>query len=84
MKNASATDVKNRLGHYLNISIKEPVVIEKINKPHAVLMAYDEYERLIKIEDKYWAEQAMRAEKEGYAGIEKSMGFLLDSLTARV
>ncbi len=68
MKTATATDVKNRFGEYLEQARSEPIEVRKTGRPVAVLIAWDEYERLRALDDAWWAEQARRAEHKGYAG----------------
>jgi antitoxin Phd len=83
MTNVSATEVKNRMGRYLEQSISEPVIIEKTHRPFAVLLSYKEYERLKNLEDAYWAEKANQSEKEGFIGIEESMKFIGEVTSAK-
>lgn len=67
--NVKATELKTRLGRYLDASIKEPVFIEKSGRQFAVLMSIEEYEKITALftamEDKYWGELAMQAKEEG-------------------
>jgi prevent-host-death family protein len=77
MKTATATDVKNRFGRYLEISLTQPVVIKKTGKPVAVMISIDEYETLTAVEDKFWVEKALKSEKEGFLGHEESIAFLM-------
>jgi len=67
MKEAAATDVKNKFGQMLETVMSEPVAIEKNGRPVAVMMSMAEYERLIEIEDRYWGEKALKALEEGFA-----------------
>jgi antitoxin Phd len=84
MKAASATDVKNRFGEFLDESRSEPVVVNRNGRNVAVLMSWAEYERLSALEDAWWAVRARAAEAEGrYLGPEKSMEALLNVLHAR-
>ena len=46
MVTVKATEMKNKLGHYLQVALTEPVVVEKTNQQVAVLMSMKEYERL--------------------------------------
>ena len=73
---ASATEVKNKFGKFSDIARNEPVIVEKTGRKTIVLIAFEEYERLIQIEDAFWAEKAERAEAEGYVGPEKSLAFV--------
>jgi prevent-host-death family protein len=67
MKEAAATDVKNKFGQMLETVMSEPVAIEKNGRPVAVMMSMAEYERLMEIEDRYWGEKALKALEEGFA-----------------
>jgi len=78
-----ATDMKNKLGHYLQVALVEPVVVEKTNRQVAVLMSMKEYERLTKIEDAYWGEKARAAEAEGYLSEAEAKEFIEDSLSVK-
>jgi antitoxin Phd len=73
---APATDVKNRLGDYLRRAAAEPVVIERNNRPVAVLLSIEEYERLVEQEDRHWGEIALRAADEGFVGPQKSAEYV--------
>lgn len=68
MKIATATDVKNKFGEYLEHSRTEPVEVRKTGRAVAVLLGLEEYERLVALDDAWWAEQARKAEKRGYVG----------------
>ncbi len=68
MKEAAATEVKNKFGQMLETVMSEPVAIEKNGRPVAVMMSMAEYERLMEIEDRYWGEKALKALEEGFAG----------------
>ena len=68
----SSTNLKNKLGQYLEAAIKEPVIIEKSGRPISVVISYDEYQRFLALEDKLWIMEALKAEKEGYLGTKKS------------
>ncbi|MEW6594873.1 MAG: type II toxin-antitoxin system Phd/YefM family antitoxin [Thermodesulfobacteriota bacterium] len=72
----TATELKNKLGKYLDVSRVEPVIVDKTGRKTAVLLSYEEYKRLTELEDAYWAQKALQAEQEGYVGTEKSMAFL--------
>lgn len=58
--NVKATELKTRLGRYLDLSIKEPVFIEKSGRQHSVLISTDLYEKLVAFEDRYWGELALQ------------------------
>jgi antitoxin Phd len=73
MTNATATEVKNRFGEFMDKAQREPVTVEKTGRSYAVLIGFDEYQRLTAIEDEYWAAKAMKAEASGYVGTEEAM-----------
>ncbi|MFO7642726.1 MAG: type II toxin-antitoxin system Phd/YefM family antitoxin, partial [Candidatus Competibacteraceae bacterium] len=54
MLNVAATEVKQRLGQYLESALTEPVVIEKSGRPAVVMLSVVEYERLCALEDAWW------------------------------
>ena len=64
--NISATELKNRLGRYLDSAETEPIIIEKSGRAKSVLISHAMLEKLMALEDAYWAEQAKRAESEEY------------------
>ena len=72
----TATEVKNHFGEYLEGAISEPVIIEKTGRPVVVMISVKEYERLVALEDAYWAQKAFKAEKTGYIGENGSSKFL--------
>ena len=73
---ATATEVKNKFGKFSDIARNEPVIVEKTGRKAIVLIAFEEYERLIQIEDAYWGEKAARAETDGYVGPKQSTVFI--------
>ena len=72
---ATATELNKHPGKYLNQAIKEPVIIERSGQPFAVMVSYEQY---MKLEDAYWGELAIAADKEKPLGSKKTMDFLLD------
>ncbi|MDA8308169.1 MAG: type II toxin-antitoxin system Phd/YefM family antitoxin [Deltaproteobacteria bacterium] len=70
MVTANATEMRNKFGRYLERILVEPVVIEKTGRQVAVLISMEEYNRLRKLEDAYWGELALAAQKEERAGRE--------------
>lgn len=72
----SATYLKNRLGECLEASIREPVIVEKSGRPASVVLSYQEYQRLMELEDMIWGLRALEAEKEGFLGAEGTAEFL--------
>lgn len=82
MKEATATEAKNRFGQILDQAMTEPVAIDKNGRPVAVLLSFAEYQRLAEIEDRYWGERAQQALKSGFAGTEESRAWLEGKLNA--
>ena len=80
MVTVKATELKNKLGHYLQAALVEPVVVEKSKQQVAVLMSMKEYERLTKLEDAYWGERAKAAEAEGYLSEAETKEFIQAAL----
>ena len=76
MKTVTATAVKNQFGQYLELALGQPVAISKTGRRVAVLLAWQEYERLAAMEDLWWATEAAKAEKQGYLGAQASKRFL--------
>ena len=73
--NISATALNKRPGTYLEKAIKDPVIVEKSGRPTVVMVSYELYEQL---EDAYWGELAVKADKEKSLSIKESMEFLLE------
>ena len=73
---ASATEVKNRFGEYLEKARQQPVTVEKTGRKYVVMVSYEEYERLLAVEDWQWAMSAAEAEKSEYIGTEETMKLL--------
>ena len=80
---ATATDVKNHFGEYLEKARTEPVTVEKTGRNVAVLVNYDEYERLRALEDAHWAARARAAEESGYLSAEETAAFLNSRLAEK-
>ncbi|MBF0628751.1 MAG: type II toxin-antitoxin system Phd/YefM family antitoxin [Magnetococcales bacterium] len=47
MQRISARDAKNGFGYLIDLARAEPVAIEKYGRPVVVVMAVEEYERLV-------------------------------------
>lgn len=76
MKAASATEVKNRFGRYLEAALLEPVVIEKSGRPVAVLLGFEDYVYLDRLDDAHWSARADIAMAEPTIGREESMKYI--------
>ena len=59
----SATQIKNSFGAYLEKAMSEPVSIVKSSSKRkvAVILSINEYERLMALENAYWAQRAKKA-----------------------
>jgi antitoxin Phd len=68
MINITATELKNRLGRYLDMAETDPVMVEKSGRPKSVLISHEMYRKFLALEDAYWAQKAADAESEGYLG----------------
>lgn len=73
MSRVNATELKQRLGQYLEAAGEEPVAITKNGKPYRFIISAELLERIQEIEDKILAERALEAEKDGYLGHEATM-----------
>lgn len=83
MRGTTATKAKNRFGELLDMSITEPVAIEKKGRPVAVLLSFAEYRRLSELDDRYWGEKAQEALKSGFLSAEKTTKWLNRKLNAK-
>lgn len=82
MREAAATEAKNRFGQLLETALTEPVAIEKKGRPVAVLMSFTEYQRLVELEDRYWGQKAQDALKEGFLSTKETAKWLKRKLSA--
>jgi prevent-host-death family protein len=80
MTTTTATDLKNRLGAYLDAALTEPVFVQKSGREIAVLVSRQHYAYLQALEDELWAMRAQLAEQSGYLGAEKTQQVLQELL----
>jgi len=80
---ATANEVVHRLDDYIEEARKEPVVVEQNGRRTAVIVSYEEYQRLRAQEDELWARRAVDAEAGGYVGSEAIQGLLRKAGRAR-
>lgn len=73
---ATATEVKNRFGEFMEKARHEPVTVEKTGRKYVVMLHHEEFERLQALEDHYWGKAAEEAEKSGFIGQEETMKLL--------
>ena len=84
MNSFRASMAKNKFGELLDNARREPIIIEKHARPTAVLMAYEEYQRLQEIEDRFLAERADDVVIKGkWLGVEESKKLLNDALNEK-
>ena len=83
MKIYKSTAAKDSFGELLDDSRKEPVKITRNNKEIAVVVSVEEYNRLINLEDSWYAAKAKEASKGGYLSKAKSEELLEDMLNAK-
>ncbi len=72
----TTAELKQDLEKYLELAETCPVVVENMGRMKFVVISYSMYERLMELEDAYWAERAEKAEAEGYLGEEASESLL--------
>jgi prevent-host-death family protein len=72
MTTTTATELKNRLGAYLDAALTEPVFIQKSGRDVAVLLSRQHYAHLQALENELWALRAILAERSGYLGAEQT------------
>lgn len=82
MLHLAASEVKQRLGQYMECALTEPVVIEKSGRPAVVMLSIAEYERLQALDDAYWGERAKQALESGLAGTDETMRRLQQRIDA--
>jgi antitoxin Phd len=83
MKYFTAKDAKNQFGRLLDQSRTEPVLVVKHGRPAAVVLSYEEYERVEALERAYWAAEARAAESDGYLGAAESEALINGRLALR-
>lgn len=62
----TATELKNRLGRYLETARIEPVIVEKSGRVSNVVLSKRRYDQLCRLEDLLWDVKARKAEEEGF------------------
>ena len=82
-----AATAKNRFGEMLDSAQREPVVIQKHGRTVAVLLSghdYEEYRRLVALDDAWWGERAEKVMKQGkFLGHKASMRYINSVLHAK-
>ena len=72
----TATELKNRLGRYLETAQIEPVIVEKSGRVSNVVLSKRRYDQLCRLEDLLWDVKAREAEKEGFLSDVEVRGLL--------
>ena len=80
MKTVTATEAKNRLGRHIETALREPVAIERTGRKVAVLLSWDEFERLTAADDAFWLARAREGVASGYIGASASADFISSKL----
>ncbi len=83
MKTETATKARINFGKILGDSLIEPVVIEKSGRNVAVLISFEEYQRMLAFEDRYWIEKTKEAQQEGFIGLERSEELMQELLNVK-
>lgn len=66
MKTITSTDATQHFADAVKLGLKEPVLITKDGVPQSVLMGWNEYQRLIKLEKDFWGKLGWIAESVGF------------------
>ncbi len=74
--NVTATELKNRLGQYLEAAQLEPVIVEKSGRESNVVLSKRRYDELVELEEKLWDMKAQEAVKEGFMSDEQTRQLL--------
>ncbi|VAW42534.1 hypothetical protein MNBD_GAMMA01-1038 [hydrothermal vent metagenome] len=72
----TATELKNRLGQYLEVAQVEVVEVKKSGRLSTVMLSKKRYDSLLEYEDMIWNLRAAKAEKEGFISAEKTLEIL--------
>ncbi len=76
MMHVTATELKNRLGQYLEMAQREPVIIEKSGRENSVVLSKQRYDQLCELEDSLWDKRAQMAEQEGFMSAAETQALL--------
>lgn len=72
----TATELKNRLGKYLETAQAEVVEVKKSGRLSTVLLSKKRYDRLLEIEDMLWDVRTQMAEKKGFLSDQETKALL--------
>ena len=76
MVTVGATELKNRLGEFIDKARREPVLVKSHGRDAVVLVDHAEFERLRSIEDAYWVSRADEAMRSGLLSSQETMEYL--------
>lgn len=80
MLTIGATELKNKLGEFIDKARREPVLVQSHGRNIVVILDHAEFERLRRLEDAYWIERAEHAARNGFMGTEETMTYLQERL----
>ena len=83
MMKMNATKAKNEFGLLIDEARNQPVSIEKNGRAVAVVLSIAEYERMVAVEDAWWAKKAEEISAEGFLDQGESEKFLAEMLNAK-
>ncbi len=72
----TATELKNRLGKYLETAQAEVVEVKKSGRLSTVMLSKKRYDALLETEDMLWDLRAQIAEKEGFISAKETQKLL--------
>ena len=82
-KSIPATQAKTAFAEMIDAARKEPVTITRNNRPVAIVISPEEYERFEMLDDAYWGERAKEAGEGGYLDVNESEQFLRTGFDAK-
>ncbi len=66
MTTVAASDLKNKFGQIMDQARREPVLVQSHGRDVVVIVDHEEFARLKRVEDAYWAARADKATKSGF------------------
>lgn len=80
VKTLTATALRHKLGEVIEGIKTEPVLVEKSGRPVAVLLSYEDFQRLQDLEDAWWGEKARKAAATGFLSSGETESWLKEKL----
>jgi prevent-host-death family protein len=81
MSTVAATELKNKLGQVIEQARREPVFVKSHGRNTVVIVDHEEFARLRRMEDAYWAAKADEAAKSGFLSPEDTLARLTERMT---